>query len=93
MAAFAAADDVRCCAEALKMVAEDTRANFFAIDSWEKELTALSCALFPGDISLRNSDEVPPDRNRSRGLKLASREGDRTVLEVNILVDKPGYLA
>ena len=93
MAAFAAANDMRCCAKALKMGAEGTRANFFAVDSWEKELTAQSCALFPGDILLRNSDEVPPDRNKSHGPEPAFREDDRAMLEVNIFVDKPGYLA
>jgi len=63
MAAFAAANDLRCYAKALKMVTEGTLANFFAVHSWEKELTAQPCALFPGDISLRNADEAPPDRD------------------------------
>ena len=93
MAAFAAANDMRCCAKALKMGAEDTRANFLAVDSWEKELTAQSCALFPRDILLRNSDEIPPDRNNSRGLEPASREVNRAMLEVNIFAKKPCYLA
>jgi hypothetical protein len=84
---------MRCCAKALKMGAEGTRANSLAVDSWEKELTAQSCALFPGDILLRNSDEVPPDRNRSRGLSPVSREDNRAMLEVNIFLDEPGYLA
>jgi hypothetical protein len=63
MAAFAATNDIRGCAKALEMGAEAARANFSAVDSWEKELTAQTCALFPGDISLRISNEVPPDRN------------------------------
>jgi hypothetical protein len=93
MAAFFASNDMRCRVKALKMGAEGTWANLFAIDSWEKELTAQSCTLFPGDILLRNSDEVPPNRNRSGGLESVSREDDRAMLEVNIFMDKPGYLA
>ena len=76
MAAFAAAIDMRCSAKAFKMGAEGTRANFLAVDSWEKELTAQSCAFFPSDILLRNSDEVHPDWNKSRGLEPASNEED-----------------
>jgi hypothetical protein len=90
MAAFAATNDIRRCAKALKMGAEATRADFSAVNSWEKELTAQSCTLFPSDISLRNSDEVPPDRNKSCGLEKASRKVDRAMLEVNVCVDKPG---
>ena len=67
MATFAAVNDNRCCAEALKIGAESTRANFFAVYSWEKELADKSCALFPGDILLRNSDEAPPDWDKSFG--------------------------
>ena len=67
MAAFAATNDLRCYSKALKMVTEGTRANFFAVDSWEKELTAQSCALFPGDILLRN-------RKRSNALFSISAE-------------------
>jgi hypothetical protein len=93
MAAFAATNDIRRCAKALKMGAEATRADFFAVDSWEKELTAQTCALLPCDISLCNSDEVSPDRNKSCGLEPASRKVDRAMLEVNICVNKPGYLA
>jgi hypothetical protein len=40
MAAFTTAIDIRCCAKTLKMGAEGTWANFFAIDSWKEELTA-----------------------------------------------------
>ncbi len=72
MAVFAAAYDMRCSAKALKMGAESTRSHFSAINSWEKELAAHSCALFPGDILLRNSNETPPDRNKSRGRDPAS---------------------
>src|ERR1039457_5861138 len=93
MAVFDGADDVAYCAKALKMGAEGARADFIAIDSWEKELAAQPSALFPGDIALRNPGEIPPDRNRSRPPEPAPREDDRAVLEVNILVDKPGYLA
>ena len=93
MTSFAPANDLRSYAKALKVVEEATRANVLVINSWEEELTAQSCAPFPGDISPRNSDEVPSDRNYSWGLDPAPREDGRALLEVDIFVDKPGYLA
>jgi hypothetical protein len=93
MAALAAANNMRYCAKAFKMGAERARVDFFAVDSWEKEFTAQSCALFPADVLLRNSDEIPSNRNKSRDPKPASREDDSAMLEVNIFVDKSGYLA
>ena len=68
MAALVAAHDMDSRTKAPKMIAKRTWTNFFAVDSWKKEFTEQSFALFPTNILPRNSDEVPPDRNTARGL-------------------------